>query len=391
MGEKEMEMTAIPRIFVLSAIIALVLSACTIGDTSPTVNGNAVPLPTATSNPALTMNVTPQRVDLTLNFSYLIANNSGTPVPGPISVIDDKAQTTCPEVTSVGNFDNNLDADEALTCSGTYALTQADLDAGSVTTFATASAIGYVSPGVPTTVTIEQSRALSLSKTPDPLTYNSVGQTIIYSYVITNTGTVSLGPVQFTITDDKIGAAFNCGSGGTILPPGGTVSCSATYLTSQTDLTAGSVINTAFASDGTTNSNPITATINRSGTNGGTNPSDLTPGTTIPHTVVAGEWLWQIARCYGADPRAVVAANPQLPVPAEISPGITVSVPNIGADGRTIYGPPCVEWHTVQSGETWDSIAGLYNADPLILQEVNPGGLVPGNQVKVPRNSAGGL
>ena len=108
------------------------------------------------------------------------------------------------------------------------------------------------------------------------------------------------------------------------------------------------------------------------------------------HQVVAGEWLWQIARCYGADPKQVVQANLQLGNPAKISPGVTVTVPNIGAGGRTIYGPPCVEWHTVQSGETWNSIAQLYNADVAVLQDVNPGGLVPGNKIKVPRNSASG-
>ena len=44
--------------------------------------------------------------------------------------------------------------------------------------------------------------ALSLVKTADPLTYSAVDQTISYSYVIKNTGNVTLsGP--FTVTDDK--------------------------------------------------------------------------------------------------------------------------------------------------------------------------------------------
>ena len=234
---------------------------------------------------------------------------------------------------------------------------------------------------------LEQNRKLTLTKTPDPLTFSTVGESIIYSYVITNSGTVSLGPVQFTIVDDKIGAAFNCGSGGTTLAPGETVSCSATYLTTDADLTAGTITNSAYASDGTTNSDPVTATINKSGTT--TPPSNLTPGSDISHTVIRGEWLWQIARCYGVAPKHVIAANPQISIPAEISPGIIVTVPDIGSAG-TIYGPPCVVWHTVQSGETWNSIADDYNADLFILQDANPGGLVPGDEIKVPRNSAGG-
>jgi len=129
----------------------------------------------------------------------------------------------------------------------------------------------------------------------------------------------------------------------------------------------------------------VTATINKGTVQ---NPSNLTPGTTIQHQVVSGEWLWQIARCYGADPKQVILHN-SLPNPAYITPGITITVPNIGADGRTIYGPPCVGTHTVQSGETWASIASLYNASVIVLQDVNPGSLSLGRVLKVPLNSAG--
>jgi LysM repeat protein len=108
----------------------------------------------------------------------------------------------------------------------------------------------------------------------------------------------------------------------------------------------------------------------------------------VQHKVVAGEWLWQIARCYGADPAKTLQANPQLANPRYISPDMTVSVPNIGSVGR-IYGPPCVGTHTVQAGETWASIAQKYNADPFILQTVNANDLSVGRVLKVPLNSAG--
>jgi LysM repeat protein len=114
--------------------------------------------------------------------------------------------------------------------------------------------------------------------------------------------------------------------------------------------------------------------------------------------VVSGEWLWQIARCYGADPKVVVQTNkPQLLDPAEISPGITVTVPNIGSD-RNIFGPQqgidpflsCAPKYTIQSGDTWESIANRYTASPALLQSVNPGvALLPGNVVRVPINSVG--
>jgi LysM repeat protein len=111
-------------------------------------------------------------------------------------------------------------------------------------------------------------------------------------------------------------------------------------------------------------------------------------GSTIKYQVVAGDWLWQIARCYGADPNKVIEANPQIADPAQISPNTTVTVPNIGSAGK-IYGPPCVTTHTVQSGDTWNSIALKYNADLTVLQMVNSNTLTNGNVLKVPLNSAG--
>ena len=389
-------MTTTVRIFALSTIIALLLSACSLFS-DPGGNNPIQPTPQPTPIPALSMsvtydtNVTYNAVGQVVSYSYLIGNTSGAPIPGPITVTDDRvAAITCPELTLVGdNRDNNLDTNEALSCTGTYTITQLDLNAGSFANTATASASGNNSSAVTTTVTLIQTRALTLAKSADPTAYNSAGENIIYSYVITNSGNVTLGPVQFTVTDDKIGAsaAFNCGGDATTLDPNATVTCSATYIATDADLTAGLVTNNASASDGTTTSNTITATINKGGTP--PNPSNLTPGTTIQHQVIGGEWLWQIARCYGADPKQVVQANSQLANPAKISPGITVSVPNIGAGGRTIYGPPCVGTHTVQSGDTWSSIAQLYNADALVLQDVNSGTLSPGRVLKVPLNSAG--
>ncbi len=107
-------------------------------------------------------------------------------------------------------------------------------------------------------------KSLSLTKSASPATYDHVGQAITYTYVIKNTGNVTLGPTQFTVTDDHIGSplgtAFNCGGASTTLAPNGTVTCTATYAITQADLDAGTVTNTATAHGAGRDSAPATAT-----------------------------------------------------------------------------------------------------------------------------------
>jgi uncharacterized repeat protein (TIGR01451 family) len=105
-------------------------------------------------------------------------------------------------------------------------------------------------------VTAVQSSGLSLVKTASPQTYSQVGDVIGYSYLVTNTGNVSLaGPV--TVSDDK--ATVTCPAGG--LAPGATKTCTASYTITQADLDSGSVTNTATAHANGTNSNPDSETV----------------------------------------------------------------------------------------------------------------------------------
>ena len=119
-----------------------------------------------------------------------------------MTVADDKATVTCPNVNTVGNNDGFLDPGESITCTASYTITQADLNSGSVTNVATAHAGGTNSNQDTETVTAVQTKTLSLVKSASPSTYSTVGQSISYSYLVTNTGNVRLaGPV--TVTDDK--------------------------------------------------------------------------------------------------------------------------------------------------------------------------------------------
>jgi LysM repeat protein len=371
-------MTQKIRFCSVATIIALVLSACAL----PTDNNRAIadtPLApaiqlTVSANTATPFNAVGQVVD----YTYLVKNTGTASYPGPVSITDNKAAITCPGVNTVGNADDNLDVNEEIACTGTYTITQADLDSGSVTNTATATVSGSSSAPVTTATTLTQNQVLTLTKAANPTTYDQVSQVITYTYVILNTGNVTLqGP--FSITDDK--AAANCTQpDDNLLSPNEEMSCTASYNIAQADLDAGLVTNNAAASNGIITSANATTTVTKTGTS----TSPIPPFTTQSHTVVKGEWLWQIARCYGAEPKEVIRVNAQFPNPAKIPSGVTVTVPNVGSAG-TIYGPPCIHSYTVVSGDNWDSIAKQFsNVDPLLLQEANPGGLVPGNTIRVP-------
>jgi LysM repeat protein len=389
-----MKMTKLIRSLILSIIIVSVLTSCSwFANTTDAKIAQATPALPAEVTIKLTVQVddsVPYNVvGQVIQYNYKIKNTGSISTPGPVTVTG--ATVTCPEISTIGNLDNALDPKEVVVCTSTYPITQADLDKGSVTSITTATVNGINSDQVTTTVGTVPPVTLKLTKTANPVTYDHVGQTVTYAYVITNSGIATLGPAQFTVSDTGIGTPINCGDATLTLASNATVTCSATYTITQADMNAASVATNATASGGgIAPSQPASATITKSAAvvPVNPNPANLTAGSTINHQVVVGEWLWQIARCYGTDPFKVVQANPQLSNPAQISPNTTITVPNIGSAGK-IYGPPCVGTHTVQSGDTWNSIALKYNADPTVLQMVNSNTLTVGSVVKVPLNSAG--
>ncbi len=424
-------MTTQIRSFTFFAIIGLVLAACT-----------PAPAPKVEMTIQADTAVPYNSVGQVVKFSYTIKNTGTVPLPGIVTVMGDQTTVNCPNVNTFGNQDNSLDVNETILCTADYTITQADLDRGSVTNTATANVSGTLSNQAAITVATALDKVLTLTKSADPLTYDQVGQLIIYTYAIKNTGAAPLGPAQFVVNDSGISMPINCGEPTLTLATDATVTCSATYTVTQADMNAPSVSSSATASGGGAGpSQQASATITRSdvvqpGTTiqhlvvageglsqiarcygadpnavlqanpqlssigqlppntivtvpnkGSVGPITGPPcvqtqwvkGETIQHTVVAGEWLWQIARCYGADPKGVIQANSQLPNPAMIKAGTLITVPNIGSVG-TIAGPPCVEeiQYTVQAGDTWNSIAQKFNADPTVLQMTNSTTLTPG-------------
>lgn len=98
--------------------------------------------------------------------------------------------------------------------------------------------------------------SIALEKSASPSTYKAVGDVVTYTYKVTNTGNADLqGPV--TVTDDR--ATVTCPDGD--LAMGAVMTCTASYVITQADLTAASVTNTAQAHAGGVDSNTATATV----------------------------------------------------------------------------------------------------------------------------------
>ncbi|WP_164519589.1 DUF7507 domain-containing protein [Nocardioides ferulae] len=145
-----------------------------------------------------------------------------------------------------------LEPGQSEQCQATYTLTQADLDAGTVANTATAAGTPPSGPGVTdtdsTTTPLPSSPAIKLTKTAGAIVDGDgngphAGDTITYSFKVTNTGNVTLNPV--TVSDPKVGAV-TCGTGA--LVPGDSRNCTdKSYALTQADVDAGVVANTATA------------------------------------------------------------------------------------------------------------------------------------------------
>jgi LysM repeat protein len=178
----------------------------------------------------------------TLNYSYTLRNTGTATLSGPFSVTDSRASVSCSPSAQ-------LAVGASLSCTGSYSVTQADIDAGSLTNTATAQAVysgsAVNSNSVSQTVNASRNPGLSLNVDTSSGSYASPGDSLDYTYQLSNTGNVTLsGP--FTVSDNPAGAA-DCSSAPASLAPGGSFSCSGSYAVTQADIDAGSVTNSATA------------------------------------------------------------------------------------------------------------------------------------------------
>ena len=213
-----------------------------------------------------------------LEYSYVVTNSGFTPLLGPVAVADDKSTNEiCPAISTIGDLDNYLDPGEAITCSATYTVRVSDVTAKLVTNIATATADGITSQADSVTVPL-QMPAITIVKSASPTTLTAAGQTINYSFVITNAGNVTLTAVG--VTDRMVGlSAISCPR--TSLAPTVSTTCTATYTVTVADMNNGSIANTAKAT-GTPPSGPAVT-----GTSSTTIATTASPEITIVKSTAA--------------------------------------------------------------------------------------------------------
>lgn len=139
-----------------------------------------------------------------LHYSFIVSNNGSASLPGPVTVSDNKTDDeSCPNVNTVGDFDNYLDPGESLTCTATYTILAADVTAKLVTNTAFASAGGFSS--ATTSKTVPLAPDLSVVKSNNVGGIVNLNATFVWTLAVANAasaGSVTFNNNQTILQDD---------------------------------------------------------------------------------------------------------------------------------------------------------------------------------------------
>ncbi|MFJ3219691.1 hypothetical protein ACIPLC_27720 [Kitasatospora sp. NPDC086801] len=192
----------------------------------------------------------------TLNYTYTVTNTGQVPLTN-VTVTD-----LTPGVTVSGCGTNQLAPGQSTTCQATYVTTAADVaaqnvpDQGQVT--------GTDTGGQTVTTTSNKVNtplvAITVVKSAAEAQFTAAGQTIHYTYAVTNTGAQPL--TNIGVVDNGPGTpTVTCPTGP--LAPGASEDCTATYVTTDADVAAGKVVDTAQVTGTTPSGQNITSTSNK--------------------------------------------------------------------------------------------------------------------------------
>lgn len=327
----------------------------------------------------------------TITFAFVVTNTgavtlSGVTVNDPLVTVEEDPQTLAPG----GRF----------TFHGTYTPTQTDINNGNVVN--TATGIGTPPDGEeitspPDTVTVppDQTPRLTIDKTgalqdQDNDGLVDAGEEIVYSFLVRNTGNVTLTDV--TVKDSLLSAeGISVTPGPQTLAPGEEATFTATYAATQDKIDAGRVTNTATAtgttpSGGSYESTPDTEivppdqtpglTIDKKGTLNDTNGNGLVdPGESITYTFLVHN--------SGAVTLTDVAVNdPMLAKPGvTVTPGPQTLAPNGSVTFSATYAPSQDEIDSGQVTNTATATGKTPTGTPFVSE--------PDTEIVPPAQTAG--
>lgn len=232
-------------------------------------------------------------------ISYQITvTNAGAVTLSGVEVTDTPAAPAdpAPVLTCRPALGSELPPSEDMVCTGTYKITQADVDVGRVTNIAQATGktpSGDEITSEPGQIVTDLARAGALSVTASVTAIedrnansaNDTGDVIVYSVAVANTGTATLSDVSARMElAEPAGTVveLKCDPPKTTLAPAATLTCTGSYQVTTTGAgvvraTATATAKTAAGEEVASAPSTVRTTMTAGGGGGGTNGS--TPGT----------------------------------------------------------------------------------------------------------------
>ncbi|WP_442934204.1 DUF7507 domain-containing protein [Micromonospora sp. CPCC 205539] len=222
----------------------------------------------------ITKSVTPTTVSATgdvITYQFVVSNTGNTPLNAVTVDETEFSGTGTPGAITCGtppvaNGSVTLALGASTTCTSTYTVTAADIEAGRITNTAVAAGTPPTIPGQqppgpvrsgPATaeVTATRGAAITVVKSSSTDKISRPGQQVPFQFLVTNTGQVALTSVTVTDTLTAPASSANLGpitcgpdrtpNGSVTLAAGATITCTATYAVSKADYHNGSVRNAA--------------------------------------------------------------------------------------------------------------------------------------------------
>ncbi|MBB1088523.1 DUF11 domain-containing protein [Lysobacter sp. SG-8] len=211
-----------------------------------------VPLP-ATPVLAMVKTANPTTVAAandSVTYTFQVTNQGNVTVSG--LVINEVSFSGTGSLSAITCNATSLAPQASTTCTATYAVTQADIDAGSITNVANASgtapdATAVTSPDDDATVTVDLDPELTVTKTaslddPNGNTTADAGEVITYTVTVQNTGNVTLANLAVTDAFEG-GAPTTLACSPATLAPNDTATCTTyTHTVTQAEVDAGGTL-----------------------------------------------------------------------------------------------------------------------------------------------------